>query len=116
MRPWAQREDTSEAVQVRWAALAPTRLAALDQDFASRIRAWPELAAGLLERAARRSDAQVLQAALHKAKHVEDRVLLALWHFAGRRGQIGAEPPQLSDAAPQHRASDREPGPLDGAS
>jgi CRP/FNR family transcriptional regulator, cyclic AMP receptor protein len=71
--------------------LAAARLAALDADFANRVRAWPELAAGLLDRAAQRHDAQLLQAALHQAKHVEDRVLLALWHFAGRWGHVGPE-------------------------
>jgi hypothetical protein len=89
LRPWVRSSDT--AVQVRWEALAQTRLAALDQDFADRVRAWPELAAGLLDRAAGRSDSQILQAALHRAKRTEDRVLLALWHFAERWGHTGPE-------------------------
>jgi CRP/FNR family cyclic AMP-dependent transcriptional regulator len=87
LRPWARRGDPS--VQIRWEVLARSRLAALDQDFANRVRAWPELASALLDRAAERSDSQALQAALHQAKRVEDRVLLALWHFAGRWGQSG---------------------------
>lgn len=33
----------------------------------------------------------MLQAALHQARRVEDRVLLALWHFAARWGQTGPE-------------------------
>jgi CRP-like cAMP-binding protein len=91
LRPWVRRHDASETAQVRWDILAPVRLACLDNDFARRVRAWPELAAGLLDRAAERHDSQVLQAALHQAKLVEDRVLLALWHFAGRWGQIGLQ-------------------------
>ncbi len=91
LRPWVRRRDTAELSEVRWEVLAPTRLAALDQEFAHRVRAWPEIAAALLDRAARRSDSQTLQAALHQATRIEDRVLLALWHFAGRWGQIGPE-------------------------
>jgi CRP/FNR family transcriptional regulator, cyclic AMP receptor protein len=89
VRPWTRRADG--AAQGRWEVLAHVRLAALDQDFATRVHAWPELAAGLLDRAAERSDAQALQSALHQTKHAEERVLLALWHFAGRWGEIGPE-------------------------
>jgi CRP-like cAMP-binding protein len=91
LRPWSHRAEGAELAQARWELLAPARLAALDQDFTARVRAWPELTAALLDRVSERSDSQVLQAALHQAKHVEDRVLLALWHFAGRWGQIGPE-------------------------
>jgi hypothetical protein len=91
LRPWIRRGDAHEVVQVRWEVLAPARLAALDGDFANRVRPWPEITAGLLERAASRSDSQALQSALHQAKRVEDRVLIALWHFAGRWGQVGPE-------------------------
>lgn len=91
LRPWPPRSDTAELREVRWEVLAPTLLAALDQDFANRVRPWPEIAAALLDRAAKRSDSQTLQAALHQAKRIEDRVLLALWHFAGRWGEIGPE-------------------------
>lgn len=89
LRPWTRRADST--VKVRWEVLAPTRLAALDQDFAGRVLAWPELAAGLLDRAAERSELQAIQAALHQAKRAEDRILLALWHFAGRWGETGPE-------------------------
>lgn len=91
LRPWPRRGNKRETVQVRWEVLAPTRTAMLDQHFADRVRAWPEITAGLLDRAAQRSDSQALQAALQQAKSVEDRVLLALWHFAGRWGKIGPE-------------------------
>jgi hypothetical protein len=91
LHPWLLRNDPVADVDVRWEVLASTRLAALDKDFASRVRGWPGLVAALLDRTAERSDAQVLQAALHQARRVEDRVLLALWHFAGRWGQTGPE-------------------------
>lgn len=89
LRPWIRRSDS--AVQVRWEVLATARMAALDRDFANRVCAWPQIAAGLLDRAAERSDSQALQAALQQAKRAEDRVLLALWYFAGRWGETGPE-------------------------
>ncbi|HWF73186.1 MAG TPA: hypothetical protein VG186_07570 [Solirubrobacteraceae bacterium] len=89
VRPWTRRTDGT--APGRWDVLTTTRLAALDGDFASRVQPWPELVAGLLDRAAERSDAQALQAALHQTKRTEDRVLLALWHFAGRWGESGPE-------------------------
>lgn len=95
--PWTgSARGPREAARVRWEALAPIRLAVLDREFASRIRAWPEIASALLGRAAQRSDSQALQAALQQAKRVEDRVLLALWHFAGRWGEIEPEGRVLS--------------------
>src|SRR4051794_21301948 len=91
MRPWPRAGNGGEAVAWRREVLAPVRIAVLDEAFASRIRAWPELHAALLDRAAQRSDFQALQVALHQAVRVEDRVLLALWHFAGRWGETRPE-------------------------
>jgi hypothetical protein len=91
LHPWLRRSEPFADVEVRWEVLAPSRLAALDQEFASRIRAWPAITAALFNRTAERSDQRVLQAALHQARRVEDRVLLALWHFAARWGQTGPQ-------------------------
>jgi CRP/FNR family transcriptional regulator, cyclic AMP receptor protein len=87
-RPWPQLVGTRESMDIRWEALAPVRLAALDADFAHRVRPWPQIHSALLERAGRRPDALALQAALRQASSVEDRVLLALWHFAGAWGHV----------------------------
>src|SRR5580658_800557 len=66
LRPWLNRGGGTEVVHVTWEALSPSRLAALDRDFANRTRAWPEIATALLDRAAERSDSQALQSALHQ--------------------------------------------------
>lgn len=91
LRPWVTPDQDLQALEVRWEVLSPARIAVLDRDFAYRVRPWPEIASALLDRGAERANSQVLQSALRQAKRVEDRVLLALWHFAGRWGQIGAE-------------------------
>jgi CRP-like cAMP-binding protein len=91
MRPWARRRDASEVAHIDHEALVPVRLAVLDRTFVDRVRAWPEITTVLLDRASDRSDSQSLQSALRQARRVEDRVLVALWHFAGRWGQIGSE-------------------------
>lgn len=86
LRPWAIRSDEAAAADVRWSTLAPSRLAALDRGFAGRIARWPEITAALLDRMTHRADSQLLLSALHQARRVEDRVLVALWHLAGRYG------------------------------
>lgn len=90
LRPWAMSE-TVETADARWETLTPARLAVLDRDFATRVRPWPELAAALLDRYTERIASQLLYAALRQTKRVEDRVLVALWHFASRWGQVTAE-------------------------
>jgi CRP-like cAMP-binding protein len=90
-RPWVPPREHAELIEVRWEVLAATRLAALDRDFANRVRPWPEIAAALLDRAAQLANSQLLLSALRQARRVEDRVLLALWHFAGRWGELHPE-------------------------
>jgi CRP/FNR family transcriptional regulator, cyclic AMP receptor protein len=87
LRPWGRTHATSDAIKVSFEILSPVRLAVLDREFATRISRWPELVAALLERDADRADSQLVQSALRQAVRVEDRVLLALWHFADRWGQ-----------------------------
>jgi CRP/FNR family cyclic AMP-dependent transcriptional regulator len=87
IRPWRRATSRTHATETRWEVLAPSRLAVLDRDFALRIRPWPEVVSVLLDRGSQRSDALLLQAALRQAVRVEDRLLLALWHFADRWGE-----------------------------
>lgn len=91
LRPWRTADGSAIFSGMRWEILTPTRLAVLDREFANRIRPWPELIAALLDRATDRINSQLLQAALRQARRVEDRVVLALWHFAGRWGQVAPE-------------------------
>lgn len=87
LSPRVSAPPTPDGIRIEWEVLQAVRLAILDEDFAQRTRPWPAIAAALLERAMERANAQALQAALHQARRVEDRVLLALWYFAGRWGE-----------------------------
>lgn len=92
LRPWAMSTRV-EVAYASWETLTATRLAALDREFAMRIRAWPEVAAALFDRYTERLASQLLQSALRKARRVEDRIWVALWHFAGRWGRVTPEGP-----------------------
>jgi CRP-like cAMP-binding protein len=90
LRPWVS-PAYDEEMSVEWETLTPVRLAVLDRDFAVRIRSSPELIAALLDRTNERAYAQLHHAALRQARTVEDRVLLVLWHLAGRWGHVGSD-------------------------
>jgi CRP-like cAMP-binding protein len=90
LRPWAMTQTLAMA-DSHWEALCPARLAVLDRDFATRVRPWPELAAALFDRYTDRIASQLLYAATRQVRRVEDRVHVALWHFALRWGQVSAD-------------------------
>lgn len=91
IRPWRSPRISTHSVEIRWEVLAPLTAAVLDRDFATRIRPWPELTAKLLDRGSERVDTHMLHSALRQAVRVEDRVLLAMWHFAKRWGTETAD-------------------------
>jgi CRP/FNR family cyclic AMP-dependent transcriptional regulator len=71
-----------------WRVLDPARLALLDSDFAERIRSWPQLSRALCRRTERRmSDLAALRAICGQPK-LEVRLVLLLWHLAGRWGRV----------------------------
>ncbi len=90
LRPWAMSARV-EVAEAWWETLTPTRLAVLDRDFAHRVNAWPELTAALFDRYTERLASQLLQSALRKARRVEDRIWVALWHFAARWGRVSPD-------------------------
>lgn len=87
IRPWRRSTSRIDTTEMHWQVLSPARLAVLDRDFALRVRPWPEIVSVLLDRGSHRADSLLLQAALRQAVRVEDRLLLALWHFADRWGE-----------------------------
>jgi CRP/FNR family cyclic AMP-dependent transcriptional regulator len=90
IHPWRMPENV-EREAVRWDVLTPTRLAVLDRAFAIRVAPWPELTAALMDRRVDQAYSQLVLSALRQAKRVDERLLLALWHFALRWGRVGPE-------------------------
>lgn len=91
LRPWQEIRGGATGVTTRWEALVPTRLAELDRDFADRVRAWPQIASVLLDKATAQADTQLLYSVFRQARRVEDRVLFTLAHFADRWGVVTGE-------------------------
>jgi CRP-like cAMP-binding protein len=76
------------AAEVRWWALAPTRLAMLDGRFTSRMCSHPEVIDELSERLERRSSAHALRFTIMQQPHLSERLHLLLWHLADRFGRV----------------------------
>jgi CRP-like cAMP-binding protein len=90
LRAWEGDDDAEELLprSVAWSALAPTRLAIIDQAFAVRAAQWPEVFAALLDRAARRAERLVVMQAIAHLTRVDDRLLALLWSLAERWGRV----------------------------
>jgi hypothetical protein len=89
VRPWDEAAGFELLqAEVRWSALARSRLALLDRRLARRLADYPEIHAALLERTAVRSRRMaVLQAIAHLTR-VERRLLTLFWHLAERWGRV----------------------------
>lgn len=92
LRPWqGQEEPHTLSLTTGWRVLQPTRLAVLDEQFARRIAPYPRVGARLLGRALQRSrNLAVNMAIVHQAR-VDTRVLMLLWHLAGRWGRVNTD-------------------------
>jgi CRP/FNR family transcriptional regulator, cyclic AMP receptor protein len=89
--PW--QEDSPSFSNIAWTVIEPTWIAALDENFLSQIRQFPELLEALTERALRRSRRIAVSAAIANTVGVEERLLLLLWQLTelwGRKAQGGA--------------------------
>jgi CRP-like cAMP-binding protein len=88
LQPPCRRADEMIEQIETWRALRPTRLAVLDAEFAERARPWPQVAHALLRRTERRaSDLSAVRAISCQPK-LELRLVLFLWHLAGRWGRV----------------------------
>jgi CRP/FNR family cyclic AMP-dependent transcriptional regulator len=92
LRPWQSDSDEGLLpVGVSWHVLEPVRLAVLDGRFAAATARWPAITAELVGRAMRRARWQGVFAALSHMTRVDQRLLLAFWHFAERWGRVRPE-------------------------
>jgi CRP/FNR family cyclic AMP-dependent transcriptional regulator len=88
LQPPARHEDEIVEPHTVWRALTASRLALLDGEFAHHIRSWPQILNALFRRAERRShDLDVLRA-ISCQPRLEVRLVLLLWHLAGRWGRV----------------------------
>jgi CRP/FNR family cyclic AMP-dependent transcriptional regulator len=81
---------------VDWIALAPARLAVLDESFCEQIGQWPEVLCALVERAHRSGERAALDRAIARSSTVEVRLLMCLWHWASLWSTVGADGVRLA--------------------
>jgi len=89
LRAWddAEHEELLPRT-IEWHALVASRVAVIDHAFAIRAAQWPEVFAGLLDRAARRAERLVVMQAIAHLTRVDDRLLALLWCLAERWGRV----------------------------
>ena len=73
---------------VEWSALAPTRIAVIDQAFTVRAAQWPEVFSSMIERASRRAERLVVMQAIAHLTRVDDRLMALMWCLAERWGRV----------------------------
>jgi CRP/FNR family transcriptional regulator, cyclic AMP receptor protein len=89
LAPWVSEDDVVLLASETFSrALVRTRVAVLDEDFAGRIRPWPQILYALLRRAVRRT----MELNVHRAAtchpRADARIALLLWHLAERWGRV----------------------------
>jgi CRP/FNR family cyclic AMP-dependent transcriptional regulator len=88
IQPPLRKFEELLSCDVGWRAIAPSRFALLDHNFAKRIRFWPQINHALLRRAARRTANLNVQRAIAAQPRLEVRLALMLWHLAARWGKV----------------------------
>jgi CRP-like cAMP-binding protein len=89
VRPWVELGPESLVpYDPSWTALEPTRLAVLDERFASSVARWPEVTAALMNRLVLRARRLSVQMAISFLPRVDRRALLMLWLLADRFGRV----------------------------
>jgi CRP-like cAMP-binding protein len=93
VRPWQSQsaEDGLLPSDVRWTALADTRLAILDRRFVARAARHPEVAIMLLHRLTERSQRLATTQAISQLTRVDRRLLALFWHLAERWGRVSRD-------------------------
>jgi hypothetical protein len=92
LRPWQSDYDSPMLpLETGWSVVEPARVAVLDHEFVHRLSEFPELAPALVARAMQRArNLAVNMAIVHQAR-VDVRLLMLLWHLAGRWGRVRSE-------------------------
>jgi CRP-like cAMP-binding protein len=92
LRPWQMDGEPGVLpMETVWMVLEPIRLAVLDEQFVARLAEYPELAPAFVARAMQRTrNLAVNMAIVHQAR-VDVRLLMLLWHLAGRWGKVRSD-------------------------
>jgi CRP/FNR family cyclic AMP-dependent transcriptional regulator len=88
LQPPGRDMDEMVESETVWRALEPTRMALLDAVFVHRVRSWPQILESLFRRAERRSTELDVLRAISSQPRLEVRLVLLLWHLAGRWGRV----------------------------
>lgn len=88
LQPRSRTLDELLEHSLTWRALLPMRFALLDEAFVDRVRPWPQIALELLRRTGRLlAEGDELRAITGQPR-LELRLVLLLWHLAGRWGRV----------------------------
>jgi CRP/FNR family transcriptional regulator, cyclic AMP receptor protein len=99
IRPWVGLgPDASIPVRFDWQVLEDARLALLDRRFSYAVRDFPEVYEALAERLVLRSRRLNFLMAVNSVTGIEERILLALWHFGERWGRVTGDGVSVSFA------------------
>jgi hypothetical protein len=92
VRPWTL-DDAAPLVQAvtGWNVLSPLRVAILDAPLSSRLNAYPEVMAVLVDRLNARSQRLALLQAIGHLNRVDARLEILLWMLAERWGRVTAD-------------------------
>ena len=92
VQPWLWiGPDQSVAVEVGWEVVQPVQAAVLHRGFCALVSRWPEITAAISRRIMRRTHWLAFHLAVCNLRRLDDRVLLALWHFADLWGTVTPE-------------------------
>jgi CRP/FNR family cyclic AMP-dependent transcriptional regulator len=87
LRPWEPDRTEPFSSGARWHVLEQCQVALLDERVSAVIGRWPDLVAALVGRAVARSREQTITVAVGQIPSMRQRVLVVLWHIAGRWGE-----------------------------
>jgi CRP/FNR family cyclic AMP-dependent transcriptional regulator len=90
LRPW-QREGDLLGVHWTWRAVTPVRMAVLDQRWAARAAAFPQLGTELAGRAFSRAVRAVVTMAITQQPRLEQRLWMLFWEIADRYGRVHSD-------------------------
>jgi len=88
LQPLSRHVDDLIERSASWQALCPCRFALLDAEFADRVLPWPQIGHALLRRTERRTEDLGVMRAISCQPRLEVRLVLFLWHLAGRWGRV----------------------------